>query len=119
MGVSSQRLGVAMARLKAIKSAIQRAPSPLAGVRYAGVSDSRRMRGRAWMSLREQVFKRDSMTCQSCGRITDEPQCDHITPLWAGGADVMSNLQTLCIACHDQKTAAEAAARVKKQLKNS
>lgn len=104
-----------MAKLKAIKSAIQRAPSPLAGVRYAGVSDSRRMRGRAWMAMRDQVFTRDCMTCQSCGRITSVPQCDHIIPLWAGGADVMSNLQTLCVECHDQKTAEEAAERAKKQ----
>lgn len=104
-----------MAKLKAIKSAIQRAPSPLAGVRYAGVSDSRRMRGRAWMAMRNQVFTRDYMTCRACGRITDKPQCDHIIPLWNGGADAMSNLQTLCDQCHDAKTATEAAARAKRQ----
>ena len=67
------------------------------------------------MALREKVFERDWMTCRACGRITDKPQCDHIIPLWNGGADAMSNLQTLCDQCHDAKTATEAAARAKRQ----
>ena len=35
--------------------------------------------------------------------------CDHILPVSEGGTDDMSNLQTLCKACHDIKTAAESA----------
>lgn len=32
---------------------------------------------------------------------------EHLVPLWKGGADDLSNLQLLCIACHKLKTSAE------------
>jgi 5-methylcytosine-specific restriction endonuclease McrA len=32
---------------------------------------------------------------------------DHVVPLWAGGLDVETNTQALCVTCHDAKTAAE------------
>jgi len=37
--------------------------------------------------------------------------CDHKVPVWAGGTDAVSNLQSLCRPCHKAKTAAEAAER--------
>jgi 5-methylcytosine-specific restriction protein A len=36
---------------------------------------------------------------------------DHIVPLWAGGLDVESNVQALCVDCHKIKTAAESRVR--------
>jgi 5-methylcytosine-specific restriction endonuclease McrA len=40
--------------------------------------------------------------CAECGR--PGAVADHIVPIEAGGADLdMSNLQTLCNACHNRK----------------
>ena len=38
-------------------------------------------------------------------------EADHRVPLWAGGANDLTNLQTLCIPCHRDKTRAEARER--------
>jgi len=40
--------------------------------------------------------------------------CDHVIPLWEGGADELTNLQTLCLPCHQRKTAEEAERRARK-----
>ena len=77
-----------------------------------------RLRGRAGVKLREQV-RREEPLCRICkanGQTSATVQVDHIVPLsdarWArapkGAADVRSNLQGLCLDCHDAKTAEEA-----------
>lgn len=69
---------------------------------YAGVLDRRRIR------------ERDCGLCQEClrqGRTTIGHPVDHIVPLWAGGSDEDSNKETLCVPCHDAKTAREAKQR--------
>lgn len=38
----------------------------------------------------------------------DQPQFDHITPLWKGGEHRETNLQLLCGEAHREKTKAEA-----------
>ena len=51
--------------------------------------------------------------CRSC-ELVYPPRflnVDHIVPLIDGGADVLANLQILCIDCHRHKTTAEARAR--------
>lgn len=52
--------------------------------------------------LRFEVFKRDSFTCQYCGRKSPEfvLHCDHIKPVAEGGATEMLNLVTACNACN-------------------
>ena len=48
--------------------------------------------------------------CQEClrhGRFVTGNDVDHIVPKALGGSDDMDNLQTLCRACHKQKTVAE------------
>jgi group II intron reverse transcriptase/maturase len=63
--------------------------------------------------LRHIIFKRDNWLCQSCGRkVNDENgQIDHIRPLQRfkchQSASKSSNLQTLCMPCHKQKTRSE------------
>src|SRR5690606_24701270 len=64
--------------------------------------------GRPWRRLVEAVKRRDKYTCQACGRVTEDGECDHIVPLSQGGTDDLSNLQWLCREpCHRVKTARE------------
>lgn len=57
--------------------------------------------------LRFEVFKRDSFTCQYCGRKAPEVilQCDHIKPVAAGGVTDILNLATACFDCNSGKGA--------------
>lgn len=57
--------------------------------------------------LRFEVFKRDSFTCQYCGRSAPDVvlQCDHIEPVSKGGSDDILNLITSCFDCNSGKRA--------------
>lgn len=61
------------------------------------------------MSRRRRVFERDDWQCQCCGKVGTEQtlRADHVRPLSQGGADDVANMQTLCVACHDAKSAVE------------
>ena len=62
-----------------------------------------------WAAVRRAVFERDGYRCVMCGR-AGRLECDHITPLEHNpGQDPydMNGLQTLCRACHIEKTARE------------
>ncbi len=56
--------------------------------------------------VKKYVFQRDKYQCQSCGKTTIETNLsiDHIIPLARGGQNDISNLQTLCLNCNQQKT---------------
>lgn len=54
------------------------------------------------MRLREVVLIEEPV-CAICLRQPSQ-QVDHIVPLCKGGDDSRSNLQGLCIECHDDKT---------------
>jgi 5-methylcytosine-specific restriction protein A len=72
-----------------------------------------RLRGRAAVERRAR-WLRDNPLCVECeaqGRVTAATVPDHVIPLWKGGRDDGGNLQSLCAACHDVKTKAEAAER--------
>ena len=73
--------------------------------------------GAKWDKLRLQILKRDSYLCQEClrnGRLSplavkpSDHAVDHIKPKAQGGTDNPDNLESLCTACHDAKTALEA-----------
>ncbi|OGB26202.1 MAG: hypothetical protein A3I66_00690 [Burkholderiales bacterium RIFCSPLOWO2_02_FULL_57_36] len=67
--------------------------------------------GTAWTKLRESVLKRDAGLCQPCmelDRVTLAREVDHKIPKAEGGTDEESNLQSICCACHLEKTQAEA-----------
>jgi len=53
-------------------------------------------------SLRFEVFKRDSFTCQYCGRRAPDVvlHCDHVKPLFEGGEHSILNLTTACVDCN-------------------
>lgn len=56
--------------------------------------------------LRFEVFKRDSFTCQYCGRSAPDVvlQADHIHPVSKGGDDDAMNLVTSCWECNSGKS---------------
>ncbi len=52
--------------------------------------------------LRFEVFKRDSFTCQYCGRKAPDIvlHIEHITPVSKGGKNTLMNLVTSCVECN-------------------
>lgn len=58
-------------------------------------------------STRFEVFKRDSFTCQYCGRAAPDVvlEVDHIHPRAEGGDDDLLNLVTSCEECNRGKSA--------------
>ena len=66
--------------------------------------------GGAWAKIRARILRRDCGLCQPCkrqGRLTLAVQVDHIVPVSKGGGDEDVNLQSICLACHDDKTRAD------------
>ena len=64
---------------------------------------------RRWAAVRRAVFERDGFRCCECGK-AGRLEVDHVTPLQREpGQDPYdpNGLQTLCRACHVEKTAAE------------
>lgn len=57
-------------------------------------------------SVRFEVFKRDSFTCQYCGEKAPDVvlEVDHITPVAMGGTNEILNLVTACRACNAGKS---------------
>ncbi len=55
--------------------------------------------------LRFEVFKRDSFTCQYCGRSAPDVilEVDHIKPVKEGGTNTLDNLITACKECNAGK----------------
>ena len=62
----------------------------------------KRPRPRVRFSRRE-VFRRDSYTCQYCGRKGGHLTLDHVFPRHRGGRDAWENLVTACRACNQRK----------------
>lgn len=56
--------------------------------------------------IRFEVFKRDSFTCQYCGRKAPDIalQCDHVEPVSKGGTNDILNLLTSCVECNIGKS---------------
>lgn len=56
--------------------------------------------------IRFDVFKRDSFTCQYCGRKAPDVvlQVDHIVPVKNGGKNTSLNLATSCAGCNAGKS---------------
>lgn len=55
--------------------------------------------------IRFEVFKRDSFTCQYCGRKAPDVvlEVDHIKPVAKGGNNSLLNLVTSCVECNRGK----------------
>jgi hypothetical protein len=65
------------------------------------------VRGPISKKLRFEIFKRDSFTCQYCGKKAPDVilQCDHIKPVAEGGTTDILNLLTSCVECNSGKGA--------------
>jgi 5-methylcytosine-specific restriction protein A len=65
-----------------------------------------------WRAVRA-AFLREHPLCLACerrGRLVPAVVVDHAKPLKAGGARLdPANLQSLCVSCHNRKTAQESA----------
>ena len=62
------------------------------------------LNARRWAQVRRAVFERDGWRCVLCRR-AGRLECDHITPMRRGGDPWdPANLQSLCRACHVDKT---------------
>ena len=75
---------------------------------------------------RFEVFKRDSFTCQYCGRTSPAVilEVDHVVPVAEGGTNDLMNLVTSCRDCNRGKgkrmlSDESALERQKKQLENA
>jgi 5-methylcytosine-specific restriction endonuclease McrA len=68
---------------------------------------SRTGRGKIPASIRDEVYRRDELTCVYCR--TKLPRMlltiDHLVPLALGGLDEISNYVTCCSKCNNQKAA--------------
>ena len=62
----------------------------------------RRPRLRVKLTRRE-VFRRDSYTCQYCGKHGLDMTFDHVIPRHLGGQHVWTNVVTACPACNHHK----------------
>ena len=59
--------------------------------------------------MRSALFERNPLCaeCERQGRITLATERDHIKSLAEGGLDEDSNVQGLCVPCHDAKSKSE------------
>ena len=69
---------------------------------------------RQWRSVRA-AFLREHPLCGACGAkgsLVPARVVDHVQPIKDGGARFdTANLQSLCVSCHNRKTARETAGR--------
>lgn len=85
-----------------------------------GLAETQRLRGSGLQKVRRQQYQSNPL-CAACLKM-DPPryrygsESDHITPLWAGGAESILNRQLLCFQCHAEKTAREAQQRAAAEL---
>src|SRR5688572_11599751 len=72
---------------------------------------TRRIRGRALQTRRATWFRYHPLCvlCETKGRVSAAIELDHVIPLSKGGRDDESNIQGLCIDCHEEKTRSERA----------
>ena len=84
--------------------------TPRAGPWQKSELTPKRRTGEWLMKRNRRIKDRDQWTCQICGTPTDQLEIDHIIPMFQGGEDEDSNLQSLCAGpdgCHARKSKSE------------
>jgi 5-methylcytosine-specific restriction endonuclease McrA len=91
--------------LTTLKPRLQQLPARLMN----HTTSATRMRGDAWMKVRERVLKANPLCvhCKRAGWVTAATEVDHEVPLSKGGNNDDANLQGLCHDCHAAKTKTE------------
>ena len=87
--------------------------STLRGPTPKSVTQTVRIRGSSLQKIRREKLLRNP-ACEECerkGLVTPAVVIDHVVPLFQGGAESDANRQSLCIPCHDEKSAGEAKMR--------
>jgi 5-methylcytosine-specific restriction protein A len=100
-----------MAKLQSLKPRLSTIPGRL---QLAATLSTQRMRGRAAVDRRKRWLDQHPLCCmcEAEGIVRAGDVVDHVIPLWKGGRDDDSNLQTLCqTPHHDEKSKREAAER--------
>jgi len=70
-------------------------------------------RSTEWRKLLASIIKARGRQCEACGSIDGRLIGDHIVERKDGGAELdPSNVQLLCLPCHNKKTAREKAKRM-------
>lgn len=100
-----------MARLRTLKPRLQEFKGR--EISSLPTPSEKRTKGRKRQDMRLRVWTKAMAICAGCGRTCDYDSwhMDHVIPLWKGGDDLESNMQVLCLPCHADKTAKEAADR--------
>ena len=62
-----------------------------------------RVPGKRIILTRKNILKRDSHTCQYCGKINVPLTVDHVLPKTFGGNDEWENLVCACVECNNVK----------------
>jgi len=103
-----------MSRLTCLKPRVGAQPKSRLAAAGGAHGHERERNGHKWRQIKHRIMTRDCGMCVLCrvaGRFVLATDCDHRVPVWAGGTDADSNLQSLCGPCHKAKTAAEATER--------
>lgn len=101
-----------MTKLRTLKPGIRTLDTRIAKPAH---TSGQRIAGRTRMNRNKRLAASNPLCaeCERNGRVSAVDEWDHIVPLWRGGSDTEANLQGLCRECHSQKTAQEAAERLK------
>lgn len=96
-------------KLQTLKPALSSLKTQRFAVLEAKAGTTERIRGRTWMTTRQRIALAHNYTCAHCGLLwrSHIDQIDHITPLEQAGNNDDSNLQPLCVSCHEIKTSGE------------
>ena len=76
-----------------------------------------RIQGRKGVAIRLERLRQEAL-CRHClakDIVRLATEVDHIIPLYRGGEDVDGNVQSLCEACHEAKTAKDMGYKAPKQ----
>ena len=88
---------------------------PITALETAGGRNLRHYQSSEHQRWTAAVKRRDGYACQKCGARDTRLIADHIIEIVDGGAPLdVSNGMTLCIACHNRKTAAKRADRARR-----